>query len=141
MQFVIRITLILLAFLWSSCSVFVNCYVKNLSNEDKTIFLIKSNTNSISTFVFKYTRAKIKKLKFGSVNEMSHQINGVSENGVIKLRIPSDAILYLGKESILREMFDKVVVQGDTISIYKFYRGEHVSKQFPNKFAVWYDIR
>lgn len=142
MRFVLKVTVILLLFLVSSCSFPGSYYIKNLSGKERNIVLIKTPVNSNTKFEFRFTKKNLKNIKYSSFEKMSNSIAALSENNMLSFAIPPESILYLGEESLLRQMFDKIIIDGDTLDVYKvkYRNGTHVSKQFPGKFAAWIDI-
>lgn len=135
--------LFFLIFILVGCSVPVNYYVRNLTDEPVEISLIKVDGFDVSEFEFKYFDKELP-IKFNAHEKLIKSVKQKSENNEVRLTLLPHSTYYLGFGSNFRQVFERAIIYKDSESKTIKLIGTddlQVSKSFISKYAVWYDVK
>jgi hypothetical protein len=134
------ISLAIFSLVLCKCTVPVNYYLRNLTNETQKIILIHTSIDDSTNFEFAY-KEEIFRLRHNSYKNFDKKLNITSYNNLLELHIPSNSTLHIGFGVNFQHFFEKMIIESknDTIDFYNTDKLK-IKNQFIATYTVWYDI-
>ncbi|MEO9804586.1 MAG: hypothetical protein ABJF04_15125 [Reichenbachiella sp.] len=125
------------------CTVPVNYYIRNLTDEPVKISLIKDGSYDIDKFEFKYINRELP-IKFDTYENLIETLKQEPKNNQVNLTILPHSTYHLGFGSNFKQIFNKAIIYrraGPKDIQLTGTEDLQVHKSFISKYAVWFDIK